>query len=63
MSDDLRSGPPDSEVLCSWCGKRLPSDGPEAASVCERCVRLLKGAGLSDEEIFAPPKKMESAFP
>lgn|GEM_PF-5107807 len=41
----------ESEV-CSWCGARFTPDAPQNRPVCARCQRLLKSAGLKDEEIF-----------
>ena len=45
----------DSVVTCSWCGKRFPPQGTEqpGQTICEKCVRLLRLAGVSDDEIFS----------
>ena len=47
-SDALRSAP-----VCSWCGHSLTSHECERPGrVCDRCARLLRDAGLSDDEIY-----------
>ena len=47
-SDALRNAP-----TCAWCGRRLaPHECERRGSVCDRCARLLRDAGLPDEEIF-----------
>jgi hypothetical protein len=54
MEIDSRPGQPDEEPRCSWCNAGLRKDEVESKRqpVCERCVRMLLDAGLSDEEIF-----------
>jgi hypothetical protein len=54
MAEETDSRKGGSEPACFWCGKPLPphEGDPERERVCERCVRLLRDAGLPDEEIF-----------
>lgn len=40
-------------VPCKWCARSMPPVAEYVRGVCVDCYRLLKGAGVSDEEIFA----------
>jgi hypothetical protein len=61
MKEDAKSEKSGAIPACSWCGRRLRPEECESGRVCEQCVRLLKGSGLPDEKIFAPPKQ-KTAF-
>ena len=39
-------------ALCGWCGVPLGSANTIRENVCLRCYRLLRDAGIADEEIF-----------
>lgn len=57
MSEDVKSDHSENGPACLWCGLPLLPEELELGRVCERCVSVLRGKGLSDEEIFAPPEK------
>jgi hypothetical protein len=46
---------------CAWCGEA--EFQRENRKVCDRCLNLLRNAGVSDEEIYGPadpaPEKKE----
>ncbi len=57
MGEDKSPGGAGEGRRCLWCNAPL-SDGEARRArrpVCDRCVRLLMGAEVSDEEIFAAP--------
>jgi hypothetical protein len=43
--------------LCAWCDTPLGGNSHYKASVCVRCYKLLKGAGLTDEQIIKDKTK------
>lgn len=44
---------------CSWCGAKILAAEAEQLPVCDKCLRLLKGAGVSEEEIFGVEHRAE----
>ena len=57
VKDDPKSDHSGESPVCSWCGRRFQPGQDEHGLICEKCVRLLKNAGLPDKEIFAPPEE------
>ncbi|PYS80181.1 MAG: hypothetical protein DMF66_00230 [Acidobacteria bacterium] len=54
MEEDSRPGTAEEGPRCMWCGMLLRDEEARRARrpVCDKCVRLLMSAGVSDEEIF-----------
>ncbi len=52
MSEKLEKKIDQRATLCEWCGIPLGSANLVRQSVCIRCYKLLRGANVSDEEIF-----------
>ena len=63
MSEETDSYQLDSGLICSWCGRSFSpeSTGQAGAVVCSRCVRRLKDAGISDQEIYGEPSDSKKA--
>jgi hypothetical protein len=59
MDDDSVPGAVEECVRCSWCGDPLRGyeTGNTERPVCQKCVRLLTDAGLTDDEIFGGDAK------
>ena len=57
MDEDSRPGTAEEGQRCLWCSALLSDDEARRARrpVCDKCVRLLMGAEVSDEEIFGAP--------
>jgi hypothetical protein len=43
--------------LCAWCAIPLTNATQYKGVVCVRCYKLLKNAGIKDEEIFKDTSK------
>ncbi|MDQ3742887.1 MAG: hypothetical protein M3444_00605 [Acidobacteriota bacterium] len=56
MDEESRSGTAEPGRRCPWCGTLLGEEEARRARrpACNRCARLLAGAGLSDAQIFGP---------
>jgi hypothetical protein len=54
MDEDSSPGTAREGRRCLWCNALLSDDEARHARrpVCDKCVRLLMGAEVSDEEIF-----------
>ena len=39
-------------INCDWCKKPLDHADPETITVCPHCKKLLRGAGMSDYDIY-----------
>jgi hypothetical protein len=52
MNENLEKPGNEYADLCGWCGIPLGSANLVSQSTCVRCYKLLKGANVSDEEIF-----------
>jgi hypothetical protein len=54
MDEDNGHGTAEEWRRCVWCNALLSDDEARRARrpVCDKCVRLLMGAEVSDEEIF-----------
>jgi len=66
MTKEASSENTDGGVTCSWCGRVFQPEGSEQPppTICEKCVRLLRLAGVSDDEIFSDqPKEDDPADP
>ncbi len=47
------NGKPEKSAICIWCDTVLDPAVPHIGRVCSRCYRLLKLAGITEDEIFA----------
>jgi predicted amidophosphoribosyltransferase len=52
MPDFTRLDEAEVPQLCQWCKKPFNKEEAAIGRVCARCLRLLRGAGLTDEEIY-----------
>lgn len=43
--------------MCYWCGTTFQPEVRQRRPVCQRCYRLLTGAGIKDEEIFGEAER------
>lgn len=53
MNENIEKRSDEYAALCGWCGIPLGSANLVRQSVCIRCYKLLRGASISDEEIFS----------
>ncbi|MDQ3817983.1 MAG: hypothetical protein M3362_09850 [Acidobacteriota bacterium] len=54
MADSSDQSNNESTPICIWCEEPIPSEEIESGRrVCDRCVRLLTKAGLTNGEIFS----------
>jgi hypothetical protein len=53
MNENLEKRSNEYATLCGWCGIPLGSANLVRQSVCIRCYKLLRGANISDEEVFS----------
>jgi hypothetical protein len=49
MFEPINSSGVGSDAACQWCGMAL-TQGEKC--VCQRCLRMLRDAGIPEEEIF-----------
>jgi hypothetical protein len=49
MFEPINSSGMGSDAACQWCGRALTQGDRR---VCQRCLRMLRDAGIPEEEIF-----------
>ena len=53
MFEPINSSGLGTDTLCRWCDRALtPYEARVSGRVCQRCVRMLRDAGITEEEIF-----------
>jgi hypothetical protein len=53
LFEPIKSSGLGSHTACEWCKKTLTHEEARVGRrVCQKCVRMLQDAGISEEEIF-----------